>query len=305
MDQLAAMRSFVQVVDKGGFAPAGRALGLSGPMVGNHVRYLEAQLGGLLLNRTTRAQSLTELGQAYLGRCRNILAELEAAEMDAAEMLGSPRGRLRVTAPLSIGSTILPVIISRFLNDYPDIEVDLHLENERADLLPDGFDAAIRVGELDDTGLVTRALKPLELVVCAAPEYIERRGEPDQPAALASHDCLVFSAASSPHVWRFETPTGVVIVPVRGKLKANNGLALREAAMAGAGIILQPRLLVDEEVRRGTLKTLLPSFTPQARPVQVLTLPGQQPTPKLRCFVDALVLNLGNGVACRSSKSDA
>ena len=187
MDQLSAMRSFVHVVDRGGFATAARSLGLSGPMVGNHVRFLESQLGGLLLNRTTRAQKLTELGRVYLARCRSVLAELEAAEAEAMELLGAPRGRLRVTAPHVIGSTLLPPVIASFLGAHPAVDIDLHLDDRRVDLLAESFDAAVRAGEMEDAALVTRALAPLELVACASPDYLARHGEPVTLADLASH----------------------------------------------------------------------------------------------------------------------
>lgn len=297
MDQLAAMRSFVQVVDRGGFAAAGRSLGLSGPMVGNYVRFLEAHLGGLLLNRTTRAQHLTELGRAYLGRCRSILTELDAAEADAAELMGAPRGRLRVTAPHSIGATVLPPLIASFLRQHPEVRVDLHLDDGRLDLLAEGFDVAIRSGELEDAGLITRALAPLELVVCAAPDYLARRGEPATPADLASHDCLDFAASSTPGTWHFETADGPVGVAVSGPFRANSGSALRAAALVGAGIVMQPTLVLRDDIASGHLKPLLRTHRPQGRPIQLLTLPDRHPTPKLRSFVDALVRVLGSARA--------
>ena len=161
MDQLAAMRTFVAVAERGGFVAAGRRLGLSGPMVGNHVRFLEAQLGGLILNRTTRAQSLTELGRTYLDGCRRVFAELDAAEADAAALLGAARGSLKVTAPHSIGSTILPPAIAAFLSENPLVDVHLHLDDRRVDLLSDGFDVAIRSGHVEDAGLITALLRLL------------------------------------------------------------------------------------------------------------------------------------------------
>lgn len=293
MDQVAAMRSFVQVVDREGFAAAGRVLGLSGPMVGNHVRFLEAQLGGLLLNRTTRAQHLTELGHAYLSRCRRVLAELDAAEAEAAEMLGAPRGRIRVTAPHSIGSTVLPPVIAGFLREHPAMRVDLHLDDGRIDLLAKDFDVAIRVGELEDAALITRALAPLDLVVCAAPDYLARRGEPVTLADLSSHDCLDFAGSSTPGTWHFETAEGTEGAVVSGTLRANSGFALRAAAVAGLGIIMQPKMLLREEIESGCLVVLLKNYRPQSRPVQLLTLPDRHPTLKLRCFTDTLVQDLG------------
>ena len=293
MDQLAAMRSFVQVVDRGGFTAAGRVLGLSGPMVGNHVRYLEARLGGLLLNRTTRAQHLTELGDAFLARCRGVIAELDAAEIEAQEMLGAPRGRLRMTAPHSIGSTVLPSIIADFLKEHPAVKIDLQLDDGRLDLLAGGFDVAIRVGALEDAALITRSLAPLELVVCASPDYLDRRGKPLTLADLASHDCLDFAGSSTPGVWHFEGAGGTESASINGPFGANSGFALRAAAIAGGGIVMLPKVLLGEEIGSGRLMVLLENFCPQSRPVQLLTLPDRHQAPKLRYFVDALVRELG------------
>ena len=293
MDHLAAMRSFVEVVDQGGFAAAGRGLGLSGPMVGNHVRFLEAQLGGLLLNRTTRAQNLTELGRAYLVRCRRVFAELDVAEAEAQEMLGVPRGRLRMTAPHSIGSTVLPSIVADFLAEHPAVEIDLHLDDGRLDLLASPFDVAIRVGELEDAALITRSLAPLELVACAAPDYLDRRGKPSALAELTTQDCLDFAGSSTPGTWHFEVSGRTEEAKISGPFRANSGFALRAAALAGFGIVMLPKMLLREEIESGRLIEVLENFRPQSRPVQLLTLPDRHPAPKLRCFIDALVRELG------------
>ncbi|MGI4881077.1 MAG: LysR family transcriptional regulator, partial [Janthinobacterium lividum] len=289
MDQLSAMRSFVEVVDRGGFALAGRSLGLSGPMVGNHIRSIEARLGGRLLNRTTRAQHLTELGRAYLARCRTVLAEIDAAEADAAELTTTPRGSLRVTAPHAIGLAFLPSVIARFLQDHPGVSVDLRLDDQRLDLLVERFDVAIRSGFLEDAGLITRSLGMVDMVVCASPDYLARRGEPTTLGELRGHDCLDFGESSTPGIWRFDTASGVVDVPVSGRFRANSGGTLCQVALAGCGIILQPYMTVRKEVETGSLKALLTNHRPERRPLQLLTHPDRQPTPKLRSFVDAVV----------------
>ncbi len=294
MDQLAAMRTFVAVAERGGFVAAGRRLGLSGPMVGNHVRFLEAQLGGLILNRTTRAQSLTELGRTYLDGCRRVFAELDAAEADAAALLGAARGSLRVTAPHSIGSTILPPVIAAFLSENPLVDVHLHLDDRRVDLMSDGFDVAIRSGHVDDAGLITRALAPLELVVCAAPSYIERASEPVSPSDLASHNCLDFAASATPGFWRFEGADGLLDVRIAGRFRTNGGVALKNAALDGLGIILQPEMMVRDEIARGRLVLLLSGHHPESRPIRLLTLPDRKPPPKLRRFIDMVVRHLGS-----------
>ena len=289
MDQLAAMRSFVEVVDRGGFAPAAKVLALSAPMVGNHVRFLEQKLGGQLLNRTTRAQQLTELGRTYLRRCRTVLAEVDAADGEAAELVGTASGLLRVTAPHTVGSLILPRVIAQFVEEHPAVSVHLHLDDHRLDLIAGGFDIALRGGKLDDMGLITRALAPVALIVCAAPAYLARRGVPTTPEELSAHDCLDFADSATPGVWRFETAGGLRDVPISGPLRANSGSALREAAIAGMGLILQPELLVRDALGNGQLQRVLADDTPQSRPFQLLTHPDRHPTPKLRAFIDATV----------------
>ena len=172
MDRIAAMQSFVRTIEKGSFAAAAVGSGLSATMVGNHVRFLEARLGAALLNRTTRRQGLTEVGRAYYERCRRILAEIEAADTLADEAQALPRGLLRVTAPMALGATFLPRLVVDYMRLHPQVQVDLMLQDRRVDLLEDEVDVAIRAGALPDSGLIARALAPLQLVVCAAPAYL-------------------------------------------------------------------------------------------------------------------------------------
>lgn len=293
MDRFAVIRSFVEVIDRGGFAAAGRALHLTGPMVGNHVRYLEEQLGGLLINRTTRAQSLTELGRAYLQRCRVILAELAAADAEAQDLLAEPRGKLCITAPYSIGSILLPPVIAAFVRENPAVHVEVRLDDGRVDLLTHGCDVAIRVGNLEDASLITRTLSPLDLVLCAAPSYLDKQGEPAGLDDLRAHSCLDFSSSSTPESWKFETGEGVRSVAISGPVRANSAFALRTAALEGLGIILVPGFLVRDDLKRRRLRRILTKAVPQSRPVQLLTLPDPSPTPKLRAFIDRLVHDLG------------
>ena len=294
MDRFSAIATFVKVVDKGSFAAAADATGLSAPMVGNHVRYLEAHLGGLLLNRTTRRQSLTELGRSFNERCRTILAEFEAAEADALGLHAAPRGLLRITAPHSVGTIVLPGVISAYLARHPEVEIDLVLSDKRLDLLDEGFDVAIRGGELPSSGLVGRSLAPLQLVVCAAPAYLERAGMPTALAQLSAHQCLDFTGSATPGVWHFVRPAGPVQVSVRGRLRVNSGHALRLAALDGLGIGLLAEMLVRADLAAGALVRVLPEETPLSRPLHALMLPNRRPSAKIRSFVDFLVAALGS-----------
>lgn len=305
MDRIAAMQSFVRTVERGSFAAAASGSGLTAAMVGNHVRFLEARLGAQLLNRTTRRHGLTELGRGYFERCRSILAEIDAAEASAAEARAVPRGLLRVTAPMVFGATLLPRALAEYLRLHPEVEVDLVLQDRRADLLADGLDAAIRVGRLPDSGLIARALAPFRFVVCAAPAYLADHPAPTAPADLARHQCLDFSQGAEPGAWRFDAPGGGVAVPVRGRLRINSGQALRVAALEGIGIALVPEVLVADDLAAGRLVQVLGGHPVPALPVHLLTPPERHPTPKLRSFVAFMGRRLGGAAAAAPKRRRA
>ncbi len=293
MDRLVAMQSFVRAVERGSFAAAAAASGLSPVMVGNHVRYLERRLGTPLLNRNTRRQSVTEFGRSYYERCRSILLEIEAADASAEAVLAAPCGLLRVTAPLSIGATVLPRIVAGYVRRHPDVHIDLVLGDHRLDLLTDRLDAAIRVGKLADSGLIARSLPPMQLIVCASPAYLAQHGTPNAAAELGSHECLDFFH-DAPHLWRLKGPDGEAVVPVKGRLRINNAHALRLAALEGAGIVMLPLAVITDDLAAGRLVHLLPDYAAPSLPLHVLTLPGTNTIPKLRGFIDTLVAGLGH-----------
>ena len=288
MDRLTAMQSFVQTVERGSFAAAAAASSISPAMVGNHVRFLEDRLGTPLLHRSTRRQSLTEVGHIYYERCRAILLDIEAADASAGVALTAPRGLLRVTAPLAIGTTVLPRIISAYLQRYPDVHVDLILSESRLDLLTDRLDVAIRVGPLAASGLIARALPPLQLVLCASPAYVATHGMPRVAADLVNHECLDFFM-EGPHAWHLKGLDGDVAVPVGGRLRINSGQALRTAALEGIGIIMPPAPVIAGDLEAGQLIRLLPDYAAPILPVHVLTLPDASTMPKVRKFIDMLV----------------
>ena len=290
MDRLACMASFARVVEKGSFAAAAEGTGLTATMIGNHVRFLEARLGARLLNRTTRRQSLTELGRGYHERCKHILAEVDAAEAQAADLRAAPRGLLRLTAPVALGASVLPRLLAEYLRRQPQVEVELALNDRVVDLLEEGFEAAIRVGALVDSRLIALPLMPYRVVLCAAPGYLRERGVPLAPGDLAGHSCLDFTLSGLHGAWRLGN--GETVAP-RGRLRANNGQALRAAALEGLGIALLPQLLVDEDLAAGRLIRVLPDHAPPGRHMHLLTLPDRRPTPKLRSFVAFMTRRLG------------
>jgi DNA-binding transcriptional LysR family regulator len=297
MDRFTSMAMFARVVERGSFAAAAEGSAMTPAMVGNHVRELERRLNGRLLNRTTRRHSLTELGRRYHAQCIEILAMVEAAELDAREMQASPRGQLRVSCPVTYGTRALVPVLAGYLDRYPDVQVELSLNDRLVDLAGDGFDAAIRIGELPDSSLIARPLRPSPQVACASPAYLARHGTPQVPADLAQHNCLAFLyATGADRDWSFPRPDrpGSERVNVRGRLDLNGGMALREAALAGLGVILQPELMLEEDIESGRLVRLFPDWPPATRPVHVMRLPGARIAPKLESFIQFLVETLGS-----------
>lgn len=289
MDRFTGMQVFVKVADLGSFAAAAAELNLSPAMVAKHIRSLEDRLQVTLIRRTTRRQSLTEVGSDFLERCRLILGEVEAAENLAAESQSEPRGLLRVNAPVTFGSTSLASAVPDYLRAHPEVQVELSISDRMVDLVDEGFDAVIRIGELSDTSLRARAITPYEMVLCAAPSYLENRAAPQHPADLSSHACLGFAHWLPRNQWQFEGPGGTTTVGVSGPLTANMGHALRMAALAGLGIILQPRILLQDDIEQGRLAPLLPQWRHAARPMHILTAPDRRRTRKLGSFVDFIV----------------
>jgi DNA-binding transcriptional LysR family regulator len=300
MDRLTSMAMFVRVVERGSFAAAAEGSGMTPTMVGNHIRELEQRLKGRLLNRTTRSQSLTELGKRYHARCLEILALVDSAELDAREMQTSPRGRLRVSCPITYGTRALIPVLASYLDRYPEVQVDLSLEDRFVDLVEEGFDAAIRIGVLPDSNLVGRPLRSSPRVACASPAYLARHGTPQTPAELLQHNCLAFMFPSGPErSWRFPRPdgNGEERIAVRGRLDVNGGMALREAALAGLGIILQPQLMLQEDLDSGHLVRLFPSWPAPTWPVHLVHLPDRSMPPKLQSFIAFLQEMLGRDSA--------
>lgn len=287
------MGVFVKAVETGSFSAAGGALSMSSQMVGKHVRLLEDHLGVRLINRTTRRQSVTEIGRHYYERVRTILAEVEAAEALAAETRAIPRGQIRINAPVTFGGHELARVLPDYLAANPQVDVELTLSDRLVDLIDEGYDAVFRVGPLIDSSLIARPLRPMALMVCAAPAYLARRGGPDTPEDLRAHECLGFMHGAIRDQWRFRGPSGTETVEVSCRLLANNGQALLTAAVAGLGILLQPAALMQAEVEAGRLVRLLPGYEPLSRAMHILYAPDRRITPKLRSFVDFTLARFG------------
>jgi len=289
MDRLMGMTVFVKAVDLGSFSAAAEALQMSSQLVGKHVQALEQHLGVQLLNRTTRRQSITAIGRTFYERARNILAEVESAEDLAAETRASPRGRLKVNAPVSFGIHALSPRLPAYLKAFPDVSIELNLSNRFVDLVDEGYDAVFRVGQLNDSGLMARKIAPYRLALCASPLYLENCPRLETPADLASHECIGFAVGPTRTDWIFEGPDGPLTVAINPRLVTDNGEALRAAARAGMGLIFQPKELVQEDMKTGALVEVLPNYPAPARPFHILYAPDRRMTPKLRSFLDFAV----------------
>ena len=293
MDRLTSMAVFVRVVEKGSFTAAADEFALSTTMVANHIRALEQQLGARLLERTTRRHHLTEIGAAYLERCRDVLSSVQAAEQVAEALRATPQGTLRVTASVSWGAHRLVPVIGAYLAAHPQVQVELDLNNRVVDLLEEGFDVAVRSGTLRDERLVARPLRPSQMYAVASPDYLQRHGRPRHPRDLRRHNCLGFTPWGREHHWRFTRDDEKELVPVHGALTCNNGEALLAAALSGIGVVVQADVLLDAAIAAGQLVRLLPRWQLPLRPLHVVRRFEARPSAKLRSFVDFVVAQLG------------
>jgi DNA-binding transcriptional LysR family regulator len=292
VDRLTGMQVFVRVIDLGGFTAAAEASGISPTMVSNHVQALERHLGARLLNRTTRRQSLTEIGSSYYAQCVDILTRIDSAESDARDMRSRPTGRLRVSAPITFGSHLLIPALSAYLREYKDVSIELQLNDRIVDLADEGFDVAFRFGELPDSGLIARRLRSLHRLICASPGYLAHRGIPKMPGDLAQHNCLAFNYINPERKWTFPGHSARN-VDISGQLTVNNGPALLQAALNDIGVVMLPDYLVANDIEAGRLVRLLPDFDFPAAPLQLVYLPDRHMTPKMGSFVDFMLETLG------------
>jgi DNA-binding transcriptional LysR family regulator len=289
------MAVFVKATDLGSFAAAAEAMGMSPQMVAKHVVFLEDRLGTALLHRTTRRQTLTDVGRTFYDRCRLVLAEAEAAESCAREMRSQPKGVLRVNAPATFGAFGLAPFVTRYLDRYPDMRIDLTLNDRFVDPLEEGFEVMVRIGEVADASLVAHPLAPYRLIACAAPDYLARRGTPLTPSDLERHECLAYAywSPSIPCRWQFTRDGRTEEVRADGRIRSNDWKVLLGAAIRGYGVTLGPESVLNDEIAAGRLVRVLPSYEGPARPMHVLHPAGRRPTVKVRSFVDAVIAEFG------------
>jgi len=294
MSKLAGMEMFVKVVECGSFTAAAKISSVSSTMVAKHIRIIEKRLGARLLHRTTRRQHLTEVGRLYYDRCKLVLAEVESAEASASELQASPRGLLRLVAPVSFGNHNLVPVLVDYLSRYPDVNVELTLDNRVPDLINEGYELGIQIGEIDAAELVARPLQPYRRILAAAPSYLAKHGQPEHPEELNAHSCLGLSYWRHHAHWNLIGPNDVVYeVTVKGRFSATQGSALHTAALLGAGIVLQPEMSLAEDIAAGRLVQVLPKWSFKSTPMYLIYAQDARPTAKLRSMIDFLVQQFG------------
>ncbi|MCY1009652.1 LysR family transcriptional regulator [Nannocystis pusilla] len=286
---------FMAVVDEGSFVAGGQAMGLTRSAAGKAVSRLEDRLGVRLLNRSTRALSLTDEGRVFYEHGTQILAAVDDAEASVAGRDGAPRGILRLTVPDAFGRRVVLPLIEQYLETWPEVQVEVNLSDRQADIIEEGFDLAVRIGEAPpDTRLVSRVVAKYRALLCASPAYLARRGQPRDIDALAAHDCLYFSSRNRRQSWRFLGDDGAwVKAQGRSRLRLDSGEALRDAAVAGFGIAFLPDFLVAEDLVAGRLRQVLPGLEVGDVKIAAIYPSRRHLEPRVRRFIDLMVKELG------------
>lgn len=289
LPDLEAWAIFAKVAETGSFARAASDLGLANPTVSKAIARLEARMGVALINRTSRRLALTEGGRAVLARATRILREGEAAEDEAKEQSAIPRGRVRISAPVSFGIGYMAATLSGFMQSFPEVVLDIALSDRQVDLVAGGFDLALRIARLEDSSLIARRLCTVRLLLVAAPAYWNAAGRPTHPAQLGQHRALGYSGAANPGAWRFMHPQfGEETITPPVALWADNADILTPALLAGQGVALQPEFLVWRELRDGTLETAMPEWAASVLALHLVMPPSTLRPLRVQAVIDHL-----------------
>lgn len=281
---------FVAVAETESFTRAAKQLGISTAQVSRQVTALEERLKIKLLYRTTRIVSLSESGAIYYEQCRHILDSLSEAEQVVTNLHEKLRGKIRISAPVTYGEEVILPIINDFLLKYPEIEISLDLSNQRVDLLDDGYDLAIRLGQLADSRFIARKLAPRYLYVCASPAYIEQYGMPNLPSELSQHNCLIGTADR----WHFQNKGKVSQVAVSGNLRCNSGYGLVNAALKGIGLVQLPNYYVQSHIDTGKLVPMLQKFQEADEGIWAVYPDKRYPPFKIKALINFILQQLDN-----------
>lgn len=298
MDRFLEMKTFAAVVDAGSFVGAADALNMSKAAVSRYVADLEVRLGVRLLHRTTRTLALTEEGRAFHGRCKSLLSELDEAESEITAHSARASGLVKVNVPVSFGILQLAPLWSDFMAANPKVTLDVTISDRFVDLVEEGYDLAVRIGNLPSSTLVSRKLASTRMVLCASPAYLKKHGRPKHPTDIAAHAVLVYSLLATGDQWDLEGPKGKVSVKVHPVLRTNSGDTCRAAALKHQGIILQPSFLVDADLRSGALVEFMPDYRSVEFGIYAVYPSRQFVSAKVRLLIEFLAKALGKAKWC-------
>jgi DNA-binding transcriptional LysR family regulator len=296
MDHLTGMAVFAKVVETGTFTGAAQAMGLSKGAVSKQIAKLEDRLGARLLNRTTRRSSLTEVGAAFYERCRRIVAEAEEAELAVTRLHAEPRGTLRVNLPMSFGMIHMADALPDFMAAYPEISLDVTLDDRVVNVVDEGYDVVIRITDLPDSSLIARRIAPFRIATCASSAYWDAHGRPKHPGDLRNHACLLYSYLSNLNEWRYRGPDGPFAVRVDGPMRGNNGDLLRAAAVAGLGVVRSPTFIVGCDLVEGRLEQVLAEYEDDDRGIYAVYPHNRHLSAKVRAFVDFMATRFADPI---------
>jgi len=287
MSILPYLETFSAVVENGSFTAAADALGISKPVVSKQVSQLERHLGVQLLQRTTRRLHLTQAGEVFASYSHRIMSDVREAEQSVLPLQSEPQGRLRISAPESLATSLLPEVLLSFQQQFPLIELDIHISGRLVDLVEEGIDVALRVGELEDSSLIARLLMPCSFHACASPEYLKKHGTPKHPGELEAHNCMIYSQAPHPENWLFRDEQGKSInIKVKGNLRSDTGHILMSAALNGNGIFIGPTFMIARALEEGQLETILDDYTVVTTGLYAVYPYSKLVSTKVRAFVD-------------------
>ncbi|HZN47949.1 MAG TPA: LysR family transcriptional regulator [Ramlibacter sp.] len=288
MDRFEEMRAFTAVVDAGSFVRAAEALQVSKTAVSRWVNDLEARLGVRLLHRTTRKLSLTVEGEVFHARCKELLADVEEAEAEVTAGADEAVGLLRINVPVSFGLLHLARLWPAFMQQHPQVELDVTLSDRIVDLVDEGYDLAVRIAQLPSSTLVSRKLAATRMVLCASPDYLRRHGTPSHPSEIAAHAVFTYTLLAMGEQWAFQGPEGPVSVKVSPRMRSNSGDTCLAAALQHQGIVLQPSFMVGLHLRAGELVEVLPQYRSRELGIHAVYASRKHVTPKVRVLIDFL-----------------
>ncbi len=293
MNKLLAMEVFVAVAERGGFSAALEHLSVSRAAISKYVADLESDLGGRLLNRTTRKVSLTDAGRAYYEKCKEILAAVEEADCIVSGLSSTPSGLLRINAPMSFGHRQMGPLVARFQQDYPEIRIEMILADRQVDMVEEAFDVTVRITQPADSSLVARKISPCRFLLAASRQYLDRHGEPGKPEDLGDHNCLTYTYGPRTNSWSFYMGDQVYQIPISGSFHSNNGDLLCSAAEQDNGVVLLPTFIVCDAVKEGKLVPLLTQYKIRPAGIYAVFPSSRMLSAKVRLWVDFLVQQLG------------